>query len=97
HLFYIARDSSGRRCFSEADLNWISFIKRLKETGMRISDIKAYAELRYQGEASIEKRMGLLKKHRSFVIEQKEKWESNLKQLDDKIKTYEDMIHKGSK
>ena len=35
-----------RRCYSDKDLSWIEFIKRLKDTGMPIKEIQHYAELR---------------------------------------------------
>ena len=40
------RNSGNRRCYSDKDLTWIEFIKRLKDTGMPIKEIKHYAELR---------------------------------------------------
>ena len=40
------RISSNRRCYTDQDLAWIDFIKRLKDTGMPIKEIQHYAELR---------------------------------------------------
>ena len=40
------RNSGNRRCYSDKNLTWIAFIKRLKDTGMPIKEIKHYAELR---------------------------------------------------
>ena len=40
------RNSGNRRCYYDKDLTWIEFIKRLKDTGMSIKEIKYYAELR---------------------------------------------------
>ncbi len=42
------RNSSNRRCYSDKDLAWIEFIKRLKDTGMPIKKIQYYAKLRDQ-------------------------------------------------
>ena len=33
-LIRVNRDNSGRRCYSESDVEWIKFIKKLKDTGM---------------------------------------------------------------
>ena len=46
HLITPKRDSSNRRCYTDKDLAWINFIKRLKNTGMSIKEIQHYAELR---------------------------------------------------
>ena len=37
------RNASNRRCYSDKDLTWIEFIKRLKDTGMPIKEIKHYS------------------------------------------------------
>lgn len=91
-LIIVEHDAIGRRRYTEADVNWILFIKRLKETGMSIKDIKQYAALRYEGDSTLHERLGILEKHRLFVLAEKEKWESNLKNLDEKIKIYKEKI-----
>ena len=45
------------RRYSEKDIAWISFIKRLKATGMPIKEIKKYAGLRAEGDATLSERM----------------------------------------
>ena len=39
-LIRVRRDDVGRRCYDESDVEWIKFIKRLKDTGMLLKDIK---------------------------------------------------------
>ncbi|MEZ3469440.1 MAG: MerR family transcriptional regulator, partial [Schaedlerella sp.] len=51
------RNSGNRRCYSDKDLTWIAFIKRLKDTGMPIKEIKHYAELRAAGDPTLSDRM----------------------------------------
>lgn len=91
-LIIVNRNAANRRCYTEDDINWILFIKRLKETGMPIKDIKKYAILRYEGDSTMLQRLDMLQQHRTFVRSEKEKWESNLKNLDDKIAIYEERI-----
>lgn len=64
------RDSNGRRYYSENDVKWVKFMKRLKDTGMLLRDIKHYSDLRYQGDATMEVRMDLLTRHRETVLEE---------------------------
>ena len=62
------RNSSNRRCYSDKDLTWIEFIKRLKDTGMPIKEIKHYAELRAAGDSTLSDRMEMLALHIGFQI-----------------------------
>lgn len=84
----VGRDPGGRRDYREADVEWVKFIKRLKDTGMLLRDIKYYSDLRYAGDQTMPERMELLLWHRSFVEEQQRKWEEYRKNLDDKIEIY---------
>jgi DNA-binding transcriptional MerR regulator len=91
-LIRVRRDGAGRRCYEEADIGWILFIKRLKETGMPIREIKEYASLRYQGGATMPQRLQMLEKHRLIVLKEKAKWESNLEHLEEKISIYKKQL-----
>lgn len=86
------RNSGNRRCYYDKDLTWIEFIKRLKDTGMLLKDIKEYSRLRYEGNATMPERLKMLEKHREYVLEQQKKWAEYLSNLDDKIVFYKDSI-----
>lgn len=86
------RNSGNRRCYSDKDLTWIEFIKRLKDTGMLLKDIKEYSRLRYEGTSTMPERLKMLEKHREYVLEQQKKWAEYLSNLDDKIAFYKDSI-----
>jgi DNA-binding transcriptional MerR regulator len=91
-LIHVARDAAGRRCYTDTDITWILFIKRLKETGMPIRDIKEYAFLRYKGDSTMHQRLKILEQHRLTVLKEKAKWESNLRHLEEKISIYKNKI-----
>jgi DNA-binding transcriptional MerR regulator len=93
-LLIVSRDSAGRRLYTAEDVSWILFIKKLKDTGMSIKDIREYALLRYQGDSTLQQRLEILKKHKLAVVEEKSKWESNLQNLNDKISLYENKLNK---
>lgn len=88
----IKRDSGGRRYFTERDINWVAFIVRLKETGMPLSIIKDYADLRHQGDSTLVTRKELLEQHRSYLQQELEKQQNHLSALDAKINYYEGEI-----
>ncbi|WP_299141138.1 MerR family transcriptional regulator [uncultured Vibrio sp.] len=85
----VNRDTSGHRFYLNKDTDWIQFIIRLKETGMPLEAIKEYAQLRYQGESTLEARKELLEEHRVYLKAELEKQERHLSALDAKIDFYE--------
>ena len=69
-LLNIERDSKGYRDYSEKDLVWIEFIKRLKATNMPLNEIKKSALLRSKGDSTINDRLEILQNHQSRVQRQ---------------------------
>jgi len=91
-LKHIARNSSGHRFFTTKDIEWIQFVKRLKEMGMPLDNIKLYADLREQGESTAEQRKQLLQEH-VVILEQRIALEAlHLKKIKEKILYYENII-----
>jgi len=88
------RKENGRRCYNEKDLSWIQFIKRLKDTQMPIKEIKKYAELRTNGDSTLNERMEMLIKHRTALKEEIAKYNEHLEKLNDKINYYKTTIDK---
>lgn len=86
------RSSNGRRYYTEIDLGWVQFIRRLKETAMPLKQIKQYAKLRKQGEISFAERAQLLTEHREFVLAQLKLWQEHLLSIDTKIHDYQQAI-----
>ena len=82
------RNSSNRRCYSDKDLAWIEFIKRLKDTGMPIKEIQHYAKLRAAGDPTLCERMEMLTAHREALNEQIRQLQEHMAKLDDKIDFY---------
>ena len=90
------RNSSNRRCYSDKDLAWIEFIKRLKDTGMPIKEIQRYAELRAKGDLTLNERMEMLTVHRESLDEQIKALQGHMAKLDDKIDFYRHEIERIS-
>ena len=97
NLIMPKRSSSNRRCYSDKDLAWIEFIKRLKDTGMPIKEIQRYAELRLQGDLTLNERMEMLTVHRESLDEQIKALQGHMEKLDDKIDFYRHEIERISK
>ncbi|UZN41318.1 MerR family transcriptional regulator [Lactobacillus sp. IBH004] len=87
-LLFPKRDENNRRVYSEKDVAWISFISRLKKTGMSIREMQKYAQLRYAGDQTIPERLVLLFNQLDNLHEEEKKIEDNIKFVEQKIKTY---------
>ena len=92
NLIIPLRNSSNRRRYSEKDIAWIAFIKRLKATGMPIKEIKKYAALRANGDATLSERMEMLMQHRQSLNERIRQLQEHEAMLDEKIAFYRQEI-----
>ena len=92
NLIIPLRNASNRRRNSEKDIAWISFIKRLKATGMPIKEIKKYAALRAKGDITLSERMEMLVQHRQSLNEQIRQLQEHEAMLDEKIAFYRQEI-----
>lgn len=91
-LLPAARAANGHRRYHRHDVLWLEFVLRLKFTGMPLADIRAYADLRAQGDATLHQRLEMLRRHRQRLAEQIEALNTSASALDDKIDIYLDMI-----
>ena len=86
------RNAANRRRYAEKDIEWVEFIKRLKETGMPIKEIKRYAVLRAAGRESLNERMEMLVQHRQNLHQQIALLLQHQEKLDVKIDIYGEQI-----
>lgn len=88
----IRRNPSGHRWFTEKDVIWIEFIKRLKDTGMSLDHIRTYADLREKGNSTSGLRMKILEEHAVMLEEKIAEENYHLKKLKEKIDHYSKII-----
>ena len=93
-LIIPGRQLNGRRSYTEKDITWIGFIKRLKDTGMPIKEIQKYAQLHALGNETMQERMDLLTLHRNTLDTEILKMQEYLESLDTKIQYYQRVINK---
>ncbi|HAM43664.1 MAG TPA: MerR family transcriptional regulator [Propionibacteriaceae bacterium] len=84
----VARNSGGQRRYGAADIEWVRFLVRLRETGMPIRQMRHYAALRESGNSTIEPRLQLLEEHQTALKEQIARLTAHEQALADKITTY---------
>ncbi|WP_046226294.1 MerR family transcriptional regulator [Paenibacillus dauci] len=85
----IARDSGGRRRYSEADVEWLLMCTRLRNSGMPIADMRCYAELVRIGPGNEHERLAILKEHQQHVRDQMEQLRECLDIINYKTDVYE--------
>ena len=88
----VSRNASGHRWFTEKDLIWFEFIKRLKDTGMPLGNIRQYADLRDAGASTSELRMQMLQQHAVMLETKIADEQFHLKMLKEKIEHYRKVI-----
>lgn len=88
----VSRGSNGHRRYRPEDLRWLEFVLRLKQTGMPLADIKAYAALRERGDETLQARLAMLQHHRQRLVTWIDELTSCADALDDKIRIYGEMI-----
>ncbi|HCU00106.1 TPA: MerR family transcriptional regulator [Candidatus Dependentiae bacterium] len=87
----IRRNNVGHRCYSNNDMEWIEFLKRLKTTGMPIAAMRRFAQLRKQGNKTISARKKMLEIHQQKVMAEISLLQENLAIITNKIKIYKKM------
>jgi len=93
-LMPAGRSSSGHRQYHHEDVLWLEFVLRLKLTGMPLAEIKQYADLRAQGEKTLQTRLTMLKLHRVRLLSKIDELSTCASVLDNKIRGYRKMIAK---
>jgi DNA-binding transcriptional MerR regulator len=88
----VGRNRGGHRRYREADLERITFLTRLRATGMPIREVRRYAELMRLGEATNAARLALLERHRDAVLAGLETTAKNLELIEWKIGFYKERL-----
>lgn len=92
-LSNISRNDSGRRVYTQEDIEWVTFISELKSIGMSLEQIKQYRALQVVGESTYQQRRSILETHRRDLDERIRTEQSHLSVLDDKMKKCDKSKH----
>jgi len=93
-LPFVNRSDSGIRRYSDEDLEWLSLICCLKNTGMAIRQIREFVELSVQGKDTLKDRCAMLIEHKKDVEEQIAGMQKYLCKVDHKIKYFTEQYEK---
>ncbi|GAA0233108.1 MerR family transcriptional regulator [Metaclostridioides mangenotii] len=89
-LSNVKRDKSGKRIFTKDDMETLSLICCLKNTGMPIKEIKQFIDWQNEGNNTLHDRNNMLGKHKEDVLNQIENLKKYLRLIDRKLDYYYD-------
>ncbi|GIJ68569.1 MerR family transcriptional regulator [Virgisporangium ochraceum] len=85
----VHRDAAGRRRYSDDDLGRLSFLLKLRSTGMPVRDMIRFVELsRLDNDAGVAEKLQILVDHRERVLTQINALQEDLKVIEFKIDIY---------
>ena len=93
-LLQPARDANGYRNYGARDVEWITFILRLKAMGVPLAQIKEYARLRQQGDGTIPARYAILAAHQAVLAAKQQELAAHQAYLAQKLAHYRALMHK---
>jgi DNA-binding transcriptional MerR regulator len=85
----VNRDAAGRRRYNDDDLGRLSFLLKLRSTGMPVRDMIRFVELsRLENDAGVTEKLQILIDHRERVLTQINALQEDLKIIEFKIDIY---------
>jgi DNA-binding transcriptional MerR regulator len=90
----VNRAPGGQRRYAAADLDWIRFLLRLRDTRMPIGQMQVFARLRSQGDSTVPARRALLEQHLAEVLTSIQAMQHAARVLQTKVDHYRGMERK---
>lgn len=88
----ITRNESGTRDFQVEDLNWVEFIKCMRDSGLSIDSLAKYSELYQQGDGTLVERKQILMDEYQKLLEKQKLINGTVARLEQKLDNYDHMI-----
>jgi DNA-binding transcriptional MerR regulator len=92
----VTRQANGHRTFGPRDVAWVEFLHRLRSTGMGISEMLRYAELRARGDDTLAERKAMLERHADALAASLRAQQAHLRVVRQKIAIYEGLIDEAT-
>ncbi|MCF6160928.1 MAG: MerR family transcriptional regulator [Furfurilactobacillus sp.] len=94
--FVKRNEASGRREFTDSDLNFLSVITCLKGTGMQLDEIRDFVNWCMEGDGTLDERLTLFEEQKQVVIDQIGDALKNLQKINHKINYYQKAVAAGT-
>jgi DNA-binding transcriptional MerR regulator len=92
----VRRGSSGRRVYTEDDVEWLDMCIHFRSTGMPLTAIRHYADLVKQGTGNEAERLAVLRQHQQHVTAQLAQLNECLDMISYKVRVYEKHLADGT-
>nr|WP_212814850.1 MULTISPECIES: MerR family transcriptional regulator [unclassified Mycolicibacterium] len=92
----LTRTSSGRRRYTQTDIDWLEICVRLRESGMPLAQLAEFAALVRQGPGNEVQRLELLRRHEAHVRAQLASLQHCLDVIEMKVTIYETQVEDSS-
>ena len=92
----VRRESSGRRIYTEDDVNWLDMCIRFRSSGMPLETIRRYTDLVRQGPGNEADRLALLQSHQRHVESQLADLTACLAVITHKVEIYSQAVAEGN-
>ena len=84
----VGRSAGGFRQYTDEDMESLTMICCLKNTGMSLQDIARFMELTREGDQTLRQRCELLKRHRERVLERRQEMQRHLEKVSCKVEYF---------
>jgi DNA-binding transcriptional MerR regulator len=92
----VTRLANGHRTFGPRDVEWVEFLHRLRSTGMGVSEMLRYAELRARGDRTLAERKQMLAQHADRLAADLREQQAHLRVVRQKIAIYKGLIDEAA-
>jgi DNA-binding transcriptional MerR regulator len=92
-----ARAPNGHRRYIDEDVLWLKFVLELKATGMPLTEIKDFGDLRGQGDSTLQPRLTILDLHRQRLLLKMKDLLDHSSAIDEEIREYRKLLAKSGK
>ena len=92
----VERTATGRRVYTEWDVEWLRNCTKFRASGMPLADIRRFAELVGRGPGNEDERLELLREHQRRVVDRIAELQDCLGLIDNKVAVYEQHVAQGT-
>lgn len=87
-LVRVSRNSRGHRVYDDAAIRRLTFVIRMRASGMGMAQLRRYIDLVEQGPATRSERLAVMLRHREMIRRQVEELQAALEVTEHKISAY---------
>ncbi|KWX72053.1 MerR family transcriptional regulator [Paenibacillus jilunlii] len=84
----VVRNEQNNRLYTDDEINWLIFLRCLRETGMSVEEIKKYYDMVKAGTSTLPERIKLIQDQKQALLDDIDKKKAQLIHLEHKLERY---------